>query len=169
MPNGEEYAVGIEMLDAHEYPPEVREAAILSFWLGAEIMRLEKSDPEFNAKLDAATKTLNIILKKLPDEKQHTEIAEKGYERAIRKRHKQKADRRKTDAGAIRKEDATEMMFQLVDEAPPKKRMKQIQASEYVWKRKYAHLKDLTIKPPTIRRWYNAKKKLLMRATVKKT
>ena len=61
------------------------------------------------------------------------------------------------------------MMFQLVDEAPPKKRMKQIPASEHVWKKKFAHLKDLTIKPPTIRRWYNAKKKLLMRATVKKT
>ena len=159
LPNGEEYAVGIEMLDAHEYPPEVREAAILSFWLGAEIMRLEKSDPEFNAKLDAATKTLNIILKKLPDEKQHTEIAEKGYERAIRKRHKQKADRRKDGAGAMRKADATEMMFQLVDEAAPEKRMKQIPASEYVWKKKFSRLKDLKTKPATIRRWYCEEKR----------
>ena len=169
LPNGEEYAVGIQMLDTSEYPPEVREAAILSFWLGAEIMRLEKSDPEFNAKLDALGKIAHVILEKIPDTKQQIENAEKGNDRAIRKRHKQKADKRKTDAGAIRKEDATEMMFQLVDEAPPKKRMKQIPASECVWKKKFSHLKDLTIKPPTIRRWYNAKKKLLMRATVKKT
>ena len=89
------------------------------------------------------------------------ENAEKGNDRATRKRQKQKADRRKDNAGAERKADATEMMFQLVDEAPPKKRMKQIPASEHVWKKKFSHLKDLTIKPETIRRWYNAELSLI--------
>lgn len=159
LPNGEEYAVGIQMLDTSEYPPEVREAAILSFWLGAEIMRLEKSDPEFNAKLDAIGKTLQIILGKIPDDKQHIEIARKGNNLAIRERQKQKADKRKTDAGAMRKEDATEMMFQLVDEAPPEKRMKQIPAAEHVWKTKFSHLKDLKVEPGTIRRWYSEEKR----------
>lgn len=157
LPNGEEYAVGIQMLDTSEYPPEVREVAILSFWLGAEIMRLEKSDPEFTAKLDGIGNTLQIILGKIPNDEQHIEIARKGNNLAIRERQKQKADKRKDNAGAERKDDATEMMFQLVGNPDPKKRMTQKLASELVWKRKYAHLKDLTIKPETIRRWYNAK------------
>ena len=61
LPNGEEYAVGIQMLDTSEYPPEVKQAAILSFWLGAEIMRLEKSDLEFNSKLDAIRNILAAV------------------------------------------------------------------------------------------------------------
>ena len=61
LPNGEEYAVGIQMLDTSEYPPEVKQAAILSFWLGAEIMRLEKSDLEFNSKMDAIRNILAAV------------------------------------------------------------------------------------------------------------
>ena len=85
LPNGEEYAVGIEMLDAHEYPPEVREAAILSFWLGAEIMRLEKSDPEFNAKLDAIGKGMAAIQKGITP-RALAKSAEQGFDNAMWKR-----------------------------------------------------------------------------------
>lgn len=91
--------------------------------------------------------------------------AEIGNDRAIRKRHKQKADRRKDGAGAMRKADATEMMFRLVDEAAPEKRMKQVPASEYVWKKKFSHLKDLTIKAETIRRWYGEEKRRRLKST----
>ena len=85
LPNGEEYAVGIQMLDTSEYPPEVREAAILSFWLGAEIMRLEKSDPEFNAKLDAIGKCMAAIQKGITP-RALAKSAEQGFDNAMWKR-----------------------------------------------------------------------------------
>lgn len=102
---------------------------------------------------------VKVIRKNTSPEAQQ-ENAEKGNDRAIRKRQKQKADRRKADAGADRKENAIEMMFQVVDEAEPSERMMQVPASEYVWKKLFSHLKDLSVKPPTIRRWYcDAKRK----------
>ena len=85
LPNGDEYAVGIQMLDTSEYPPEVREAAILSFWLGAEIMRLEKSDPEFNAKLDAIGKCMAAIQKGITP-RALAKSAEQGFDNAMLKR-----------------------------------------------------------------------------------
>ena len=64
--DGIEYAVGVEMIDISEYPPIVKEVALMSFWLGAEIMRLAKSDP----KLMRLALENNALLKKNIDKLQ---------------------------------------------------------------------------------------------------
>lgn len=97
------------------------------------------------------------------------ENARKGNNLAIRERQKQKADRRKENASADRKWAATDMMFELVDEAAPDKRMKQIPASDHVWKKLFSHLKDLKIKPGTIRRWYAEEKRRRLKRARRKT
>ena len=60
------------------------------------------------------------------------------------------------------------MMFTLVDEAAPEMRMKQIPASEYVWKKKFSRLKDLKTKPATIRRWYCEEKRRRLKTIKRK-
>lgn len=97
------------------------------------------------------------------------ENARKGNNLAIKERQKQKADRRKANASADRKWAATDMMFQLVDEAAPEKRMKQIPASDHVWKKMFSHLKDLKIRPGTIRRWYAEEKRRRLKRARRKT
>lgn len=103
------------------------------------------------------------VLKQTSPEAQQ-DNAEKGNDRAIRKRQKRKADKRKADASADRKQAAIEMMFQLVDGVALEKRMKQIPASNYVWGKKYSHLKGLSVKPSTIRRWYSEEKQRRLKA-----
>ena len=73
------------MVCTSEYRPEVKQAAILSCWLGAEIMRLEKSDPEFNAKLDAIGKILAAIQKGVTPHAL-AKSAEQGFDNAMCKR-----------------------------------------------------------------------------------
>ena len=134
-------------------PPDGDAIAIKSMELIAKLSSLPREAMSGNL-----LGLLKVIAAHTTPEEQQAN-AEKGTDRAIRKRQKRKADKRKADASANRKLAAIILMFKLVDEAPPEKRMKQIPASKHVWKTKFSRLKDLKVEPGTIRRWYSEEKR----------